>query len=94
MLDHLVKTTSELKRVLIFLGYALPPVVFLHNNKLRQIKEDYEQMSIIFTGTKHKSLFLDAEHVIEHITTRHTRISNLHELLRNNTLTLSYLKGY
>lgn len=94
MLDRLLSSTSQIKQQLILLGYALPPVVVIHNNKLRQVKEDYGQMSMLLLGKRHNTLYEDAQSVMEHITAEHFMVNNLNDLLLNSARVLSKLNRY
>ncbi len=44
MIDRIVCLTMKLKQTLLSLGYELPPVMWLHNNKIKQIHMDLTQM--------------------------------------------------
>lgn len=94
MIDQIVCITMGLKQSLITLGYALPPTMWMHNNKLRQIDMDFRQMSDIMLNRKSEYLFENASNVFTALTSEYSQVTNLSELLREGERVFDYVASY
>jgi len=94
MIDRIVFLTMQLKERLIRLGYALPPVMHMHNNKLKQIDMDLRQMSTELTRKNSGTLYQMASIVFSTLTGEHFIVSTLDELLKNSECVYAYVASY
>lgn len=94
MLDRLILLTGKIQQHLIQLGFDLPPVVDIHNNKLKQINMSFMQMAEVVASRKSPLLFTNAAYLFTAIMTEHTYITNLHDLLTLTERIHSYVSSY
>ncbi len=63
MIDRIVMLTMKLKQALLCLGYELPPVMWMHNNKIKQIHMDLTQMlHVVLSSRTRASLTESRKH--------------------------------
>ena len=94
MIDRIVFLTMQLKKKLIRLGYVLPPVIHMHNNKLKQIDMDFRQMSTELARKSSGTLYQNASAVFTTLTGEHLIVSTLGDLLKNVELVYAYVASY
>ena len=94
MIDRLIVLTGKIQQHLIQLGFDLPPVVDMHNNKLKQINMSFMQMSEVVANRKSTLLFTNASYVFTAIMAEHAYITNLKDLLTLTERIYSYVSSY
>lgn len=94
MLDKIEKNTEKIKVYLIQLGFFLTPSVQIHTNKLKQINEEFKEMSNILTQTQTEILFENVNRVAVAITTHYHLISSLEDVDRIVQEIQHYIEGY
>jgi|MDSY01.1.fsa_nt_gb hypothetical protein len=94
MIDRLVVLTGKIQHHLIQLGFDLPPVVDIHNNKLKQINMSFMQMSLVIANRTSPLLFTNAANVFTAIMAEHADITSLEDLLTLTERIHGYVSSY
>lgn len=94
MLDQIIFYTFELKQMLIVLGYALPPVTIMHNNKLQQLNTDFSQMSDILSQKKSDTLYENTHNVYLALMSDYKIINSLEDVHDVSKTMYNYVKTY
>lgn len=94
MLDNIEKNTEQIKSYLIQLGFFLTPSIHIHTNKLKQINEEFKEMSTLLTQTQTEILFENVNRVAVAITTRYHLISSLEDVNRIVQEIQHYIESY
>jgi hypothetical protein len=94
MLDEIIFYTFELKQMLIVLGYALPPVTIMYNNKLQQLNLDFKQMSDIISKKKSETLYENIHNVYFELMSTYKIIESLEDVHDASKTMYNYVKSY
>ena len=94
MLDQIIFYTFELKQMLIVLGYALPPVTIMHNNKIQQLNTDLKQMSFLLSQKKGNTLYENTHNVYLELMSTYKIIKSLDDVYEASKTMYDYVKAY
>lgn len=94
MLNKLHEQTCALKMRLVALGLALSPPACVHQNKLKQIHNDFNEMAHHMGYTGPQKLILTAHFVYMRILGEHFIIENLTDLSRTSDKVHRYMSHY
>ena len=94
MIDAIEQQTSQLKMLLIGLGFALAPPVQLHQNKIKQINQEFQDISRILVGTYTNNLFDNVRHVAGTITAEYCAVLSLRDVLVQTQKMNRYILHY
>lgn len=94
MLDILCDQTNRIKIQLIKRGIEMPPPIQLHSNKLKQIDNEYKQMTNALHIPLRESMFKNAQQVFLTCSGKYYSISNIMDLFKASTITLNYIQNY
>lgn len=94
MLDRIVYMSDNIKYHLIQMGFELPPVVNMHNNKMKQMHMNFKQMAQVICKRTSPLLFDNAAFVFTAIMSEHANITNLQDLLEMTEKIHAYVSSY
>lgn len=86
--------TSQLKMLLIELGFVLTPPVQLQKNKIKQINQEFQDIARILYGTCDRHLFDNVRHVSGSITAQYSEVRSLQDVLVQTERMNSYIRQY
>lgn len=94
MIDTIVEHTSQLKMLLIELGFELTPPVQFQKNKIKQINREFQDIARILYGTCDHHLFDNVRHVSGSITAQYRDVMSLQDVLVQTQRTNRYIRQY
>jgi hypothetical protein len=94
MLDELLSETYTLKMRLIELGIVLSPPGCVHNNKLKQLQYDFQEIAVHCGYKKDAPLFEHAAFIYQFIIPMYFQINNLKDLKICSSNVHSYMSHY
>tara|TARA_B100001559_G_scaffold304389_1_gene293807 strand:- start:1181 stop:1468 length:288 start_codon:yes stop_codon:yes gene_type:complete len=94
MLDILCDQTNRIKFQLIKYGIEMPPPISMHSSKLKQIDNEYKQMTTALHMPLRESVFKNAQQVFLTCSGKYYSILNITDLFKASTITLNYMQNY
>lgn len=94
MIDTIIDLTICTKQHLIRLGFGLPPVMHMHNNKVKQLDMDIRQMTEVIANEKKDTLFENASCLFIALTSEYANVQNLTDLLQTSERLHDYVCSY
>ena len=96
MIDRIAVLIMRLKQSLLELGYELPPVMWMHNNKIKQIDMDMKHiLQVVFPAiNRNQELFANATTLFTGLTAEHCSIRSFVDLATVAQSTCDYISSY